>query len=281
MSSSDSEDFELPPDLLERERQLVERNRQLEERRKALLRSTSLTAEIEIDDDRVEEEEKSVSDGEIFEVEVPPNPEEVVFEPAPDPLPGLRAALHRLIEELSALELQTTEAERDRLQCEESIVELQRDLRTLRADRDKHSQDTLTLQQSLTAANEKNAQLKAQLSNARLDRITRNNQRNEIHQKQTQLEAKLRKQRSIASSLQHQLNTAENPNNVNTRMNAQKISLQHTLQQEQKTLRALHQLLSDIRRVSSQEDRLYDHIQSAKQSPPNPQSFKTALSQLH
>ena len=102
---------------------------------------------------------QSPNDNNIIEVEVPINVEPVP-EVRHDPVPELRAAFHKIAEEIQGLNSQIAEVESNKSKCEVVISKLQSELRKAQMDNDRAQQETQEIMNQIENNREKIQKLK-------------------------------------------------------------------------------------------------------------------------
>lgn len=221
----------------------------------------------------------SPTNNNIIEVEVPIN-----VEPVPevryDPVPELRSAFHKIAEEIQSLNSQIAEIESNKSKCEVVISKLQGELKKSQIENDRAYHESQELIAQIDANREKVQKLKSDINSARLTKIDHVQRQNEAKQKQAVLEKKIRRQKIAAERLQSQINSMQTTEMRAAKIGCDKAKLQAQIDQEKKAVRQLKLLLAEIQRASSHEEKIFDHLQSAKNIPLTSETVERALSQL-
>jgi hypothetical protein len=303
-STESSDELSLPPELLERERQLMERNQQLEARLKDLLRSTSLESEDlfpSMEEQPVKQKPKSkpkpkpkpkpepkpdlpparvsASKPGIIEVEVPTHVEPV-REVRVDPVPELRAAYHKITQEIRSLREQIVFVETNHSKCDSTIAKLQFELKKIQTENDRSQHFTVEMTKQIEASQETILKLKSEISAARLSRIERVQKENEAKQKRTQIEQKIRRQQLNIERLQSELNSAQNVEFKLAKMNADKTKWQQDIDEGKKAVRQLRMALSEVQRMNTHEEKIFHHIQGGKEVALSCDALEKAIGEL-
>lgn len=222
---------------------------------------------------------QSPNDNNIIEVEVPIN-----VEPVPevryDPVPELRAAFHKIAEEIQGLNSQIAEVESNKSKCEVVISKLQAELKKAQIDNDRALQETQELTNQIENNREKIQKLKSDINSARLSKIDHVQRQNDAKQKQALLEKKIRRTKIAAEKLQYQINSMQTPEMRAAKIGCDKAKLQAQIDQEKKSVRQLKLLLAEVQRASAHEEKIFDHLQSAKDISLTSETVERALSQL-
>ena len=293
--SDDSGDITLPPELLERERQLIERNKQLEARVKDLftsLDSEEVTPQTDVATITRKAKQKALpkphelpparpsptKDG-IIEVEVP-IAVEPVEEVRVDPVPELRAVLHKISTEITAVNGQISDMEATKTQAEVEISRLQAEFKRLQVEGERAQQVTLEMTKQIEAAKEQITKLKNDVNSARLSRIERVQLENEAKKKQSQLEVKVRRQRAAADRLQSELNLMQSVDSRASKANAEKSKLKQGIEDQRKAIRQLKLLLSEVQRATAHEEKIFDHIQAGRDLALTTATVERAITEL-
>ena len=300
---SDSDDISLPPELLERERQLMERNKQLEERVKDLFRSTldsddtglpkgknnegnsklnkkkNLNISNDSDKNQLPNARQSPNNKNIIEVDVPINVEPIQ-EVRVDPVPELREAFHKIATEIKGVTEQIAEIQSNKSKCEVIISKLQAEVKKVQVDSERAQQENDELTTQIQNNKAKLQQLKTEINAARLNKIDHLQKQNEAKQKQALLDKKIKRQKVQADRLQSQLNVMQTAEMKAAKISSDRQKLQQQIDLEKKSIRQLRLLLSEIQRAANHEDKIYDHIQSAKNIALSSETVERALSQL-
>ncbi|OHS96456.1 hypothetical protein TRFO_37374 [Tritrichomonas foetus] len=286
------DDISLPPEILERERQLMERNRQLEQRVKDLMKSTIDSEELGPrkskkmkpssplqSQDQLPKARQSPSNKNIIEVDVPINVEPLQ-EVRIDPVPELREAFHKIAQEIQGVNEQIAEVESNKSKCDVVISKLQADLKRTQVDNERAAQETIELTNQIENSKAKIQQLKADINSARLSKIDHVQHQNEAKQKQMLLEKKIKRQKVAAERIQSQINMMQTTEMKAAKISSDRQKMQQQIDHEKKALRQLKLLLSDIQRAANHEEKIFDHLQSAKNLPLSSETVERALSQL-
>jgi archaellum component FlaC len=293
-SDSDDEELTLPPELLERERQLIARNREVEARVAALLKSTSLAdgaspapapkpasakRPLKAPAPALPPARASPAKPGIIEVEIPTNVE-AAPEVRIDPVPQLRRAFHKIVEEISAVTQQIATVESNKTKVEVTISRLQADLKRVRVDSDRAQQASVELAKQIEASQEHLADVKNQIGAARISRIERVQQEADAKQKLAQMDQKVRRQRSLADRLQSDLNLMQTVDARTTAVKSEKAKLQQAIDEQKKAIRQLALMLAEIQRAAAHEDKVFDHIQNGRTLPLSSETMERAITEL-
>lgn len=215
----------------------------------------------------------------IIEVEVPSN----VFaipEIRVDPVPELREAFHKIAEEIQGVTAQIAEVESNKSKCEVVISKLQTELKKVQIENDRAVQEGKEFTAQIESNKKKLSQLKTQINAARLTKIDRVQRQNEAKAKIAALEKKIKRQKIIAERLQSEINSMQTPEMRAAKISSDRAKCQQQMDQEKKALRQLKLLMSDIQRAASHEEKIFDHLQSAKNISLTSETVERALTQL-
>lgn len=215
----------------------------------------------------------------ILEVDIPTNVQPVPIQRF-DPVPELREAFHKIAKEIKAVNEQIADIQKSKSQCELSIAKLQTEFKKCQVDSEHSSQRSIEYSEQIKQEKEKITKLKNDVSSARLHKIEKVQRQNEIDAKRQSLESKIRRQRSLYDRLTTEFNSMPKVDSRAAKMNTEKAKLQQSIDTEKKAIRQLKLLLADIGRAAIHEDKIFEHVQNAKNIPLTSENVQIALTEL-
>lgn len=215
----------------------------------------------------------------LIEVDVPQNVE-AVPQVKYDPVPELRQAVHKIVEEIEVVTRQTSEARKYKNTLELNIANLQKELKKTQAENESVTLDIKNIGIQIEESKERITQVKQEIEAKRFDKIEKMQRQNEMEKTVSDLRVKLRKQQRLADQYEKQLKEMPSKDERLPYLEEQKKSKRQALEKEKKALNHLKQILSKSIKAIEYEQRLFEHIDNAKRKAIGPESLKKAISEI-
>lgn len=222
---------------------------------------------------------KKMPKQELFEVEIPQNVE-AVPEVKYDPVPDLRATMHKLVEEIEKVSREISNVQKDKNKTEIAISKKQSELKRVQNDSAKISTDIDLMNAQLIEGKERLTQIANEVEASRISKIEKLRQQQEANKNKSALEAKIKKQRAEADRLQQQYQSMPAADGRAQKMNTEKQNSKSLLERSKKALRQTKLLLDEIEKAYAHEEKIYEHIMSAKNIPISMEVLKRGISEI-
>ncbi|EAY00016.1 hypothetical protein TVAG_029200 [Trichomonas vaginalis G3] len=222
---------------------------------------------------------KKMPQQELFEVEIPQNVE-AVPEVKYDPVPDLRNTMHKLIEEIEKVSREISSVQKDKNKTEIAISKQQSELKRVQNENQRVTADIELMTAQITEGKEHLTQIANEVEASRISRIEKLRQQQEANKNKSAIEAKIKKQRAEADRLQQQYQQMPAADGRAQKMNSEKLNAKSLLDRSKKSLRQAKLLLEDIEKACNHEEKIYEHILSAKSVPISPEYLKRGINEL-